>query len=304
MTKLFFILYLFFSIRIPAQESKKSSDVMNGYRLSDYKDFEKKWKLITVRYRKDTGEMRFTYANDLAYKNLMKNTKDYPDGSVFAKVGIKTLDDPAFISSAVPAGARRYQLMVRNKQKHTDTDGWGYALFDAQAMPFPEPQGQQVAACAACHRIVPERNYVFSQLMESSPLFKKTSANQPDKSFNRNIEDRIPFKEISVSELPKPLQSKLVNKTGKVRIVNHEITQAVFQGTLDEIRPTLSREAARTKKPAILLSDDHLSFSLVYVENEDSRCQDSGKTGIYMKAIISTKTNEVPFNEINFCWTE
>src|SRR6185436_10943563 len=59
-------------------------DEMNGYKLSDFPDFEKKWKLVTVRFRKDTGEMRFTYANDLAFENLQKGVIDYPDGAIFA----------------------------------------------------------------------------------------------------------------------------------------------------------------------------------------------------------------------------
>ena len=93
---------------------------MNGYKLSDYEGFEKKWRLVTVRYRKDTGEMRFTYANPKAWNALLKRSKDYPDGAVFAKIGIITMEDPAFPSSAVPAGTRRYQLMVRNKKKHAE----------------------------------------------------------------------------------------------------------------------------------------------------------------------------------------
>ena len=98
---------------------------MSGYTFNDYRDFQKNWKLVTVRYRKDTDEMRFTYANDLAYSTLMSGKTDYPDGAVFAKIGFKTEPDPAFSSSAVPSGIRRYQFMVRDSKKHTSTNGWG-----------------------------------------------------------------------------------------------------------------------------------------------------------------------------------
>ena len=108
-------------------------DRMNGFALQDYADFQKKWPLVTVRFRKDTGELRFTYANDIAYKALKKGATEYPDGAVFAKIGIMTEEDPAFTSSAVPSGARRFQLMVHDAKKFPETHGWGFALFDARA---------------------------------------------------------------------------------------------------------------------------------------------------------------------------
>src|SRR4051812_4515226 len=49
---------------------KEPATEMNGHSLREFVGFEKNWKLVTVRFRKDTGELRFTYANDLAWKNL------------------------------------------------------------------------------------------------------------------------------------------------------------------------------------------------------------------------------------------
>ena len=130
---------------------------MSGYKLDQFKNFENTWKLVTVRFRKDTGELRFTYANSLAWKTLSSNNRNYPDGSVFAKIGIATQEDPAFTSSAVPSGARRYQFMVRNAKKHQDTEGWGYALFDKNGKTFPGEPKVASQACAACHHLVPDR---------------------------------------------------------------------------------------------------------------------------------------------------
>jgi len=134
---------------------------MNGIRHSTYRGFDKNWRLVTVRYRKDSGEMRFTYANKLAWKNLLARTKDYSEGAVFAKISVITEDDPRFISSAVPAGAQRIQYMVRNKTKYADTGGWGYALFDADGKTFAEEPKMKSQACAACHLIVADLGHVF-----------------------------------------------------------------------------------------------------------------------------------------------
>jgi hypothetical protein len=54
-------------------------------------------------------------------------TCDRQNGAVFGKVGYVTESDPRFESSSVPAGARRIQLMIRNKSRHKDAKGWGYA---------------------------------------------------------------------------------------------------------------------------------------------------------------------------------
>lgn len=73
---------------------------MNGYSLSQFPDFIKKWHFVTVRYRKDAHEMRFSYANDKAWETLQAGAKKYPDGAVFAKLGIMTQEDLAFSASA------------------------------------------------------------------------------------------------------------------------------------------------------------------------------------------------------------
>ncbi|MGZ3690519.1 MAG: cytochrome P460 family protein [Pseudobdellovibrio sp.] len=297
----------------PAQENAEiktfKKDEMNGYKLSDFPDFEKKWKLVTVRFRKDTGEMRFTYANDQALETLLKGATDYPDGAVFAKIGIKTSEDPAFPSSAVPAGARRYQFMVRDKKKFASTEGWGYVLFDKGGTIYPEDVGTQTAACAACHRIIPERGYVFSQMMELA-VFKD---NQPVKAGKKEIpfSEKIKFKEINVAQLPEELKTEIPKSYKKAQQVDHEISQFLFQGTLDEIKPLLSEQAVKTKQPALILSADKKTYALVYIENLEIQCEQEGKKGFFMKAVstspqtgTATSTQQKNINyENRYCWT-
>lgn len=269
-----------------------AGDQMNGIRLDAYKDFQKNWHLVTVRYRKDTGEMRVTYANPKAWQVLKEGKTDYSDGAIFAKIGIATSEDAAFSSSVVPSGARRYQFMVRDKKKYKDTDGWGYALFDSQGKTLPESEKTQAVACAACHRLVPERAFVFSQPWNISAWAKSAGVEELA---------HLKFTDIAKTKLPKAVQALLPSGATKVRAVDGALQDQLFQGTLDEIKPALSREAAINKTPALLLSRDQTRFSLVIENTSGSACNKG--PGIEMLAI---NTNHQPvsqeYTRLSFCY--
>ena len=267
---LFVFLFLSSVLRAEVMTSKVyKTDEMNGFKLSDFPEFEKKWKLVTVRFRKDTGEMRFTYANDIAYQNLVKGVIDYPEGSVFAKIGIKTAEDSAFPSSAVPAGARRYQFMVKDKKKFASTEGWGYVLFDKGGTIYPEDPATQSAACAACHRIVPERGFVFSQMMELSVFKGGPEAAKKEVPYT----EKIKFKTVKKDELP------------------------------EAIKKEIPKEAINSKGPAFIVSPDGKTFALVFVENFEVMCEIEGKKGYFMKAVSTSGPGGVPNYENRYCWT-
>jgi hypothetical protein len=283
-----------------SKEDLIKKDEMNGIKLADYKNFEKKWKLVTVRFRKDTGEMRFTYANDLAYKNLLKGSTNYPEGSIFSKIGIKTTEDKSFPSSAVPAGARRYQFMVRNKKKFASTDGWGYALFDKEGLIFPETTETQSVACAACHRIVPERGFVFSELMDISYGVSSKKNIVPAKS--TEFAEKIKFNEVEISKIPDNVKAWLPKDATVVQKLEHQITRFLFQGTLDEIKPALTAQSIKTKMPTVLISDDNQSYALVYIENKNIFCDQEGKKGYFIKAVSFSVAQKDKPSENRYCW--
>jgi len=295
---------LLFSVSIWAEENSHAAklykfDEMNGIKFSDYPDFEKKWKLVTVRYRKDTGEMRLTYANDLAFEHLLKGSKDYPEGSVFAKIGIKTVEDKAFPSSAVPGSARRFQFMVRDKKKFDSTDGWGYALFDKSGKIYPEDQAVQSAACAACHRIVPDRGYVFSEVMELSLFQGEKTKTKKETHYSQ----RIKFREITYDKLPDLIRKEVPATTKSAKQIDHEISKFLFQGTLDEIKPLLAEESVKTKMPVFIIGPDNKTFAVVFIENHEIMCEQEGKKGYFMKAVSSSLGTATPNYENRFCWT-
>lgn len=297
-----FLIALSFAFNVSAEDAASKLykfDEMNGIKFSDYLNFEKDWRLVTVRFRKDTGEMRLTYANDLAFQYLLKGAKDYPEGSVFAKIGIKTVEDKAFPSSAVPAGARRYQFMVRDKKKFETTDGWGYALFDKSGKIYPEDQAVQSAACAACHRIVPERGYVFSELMELSLFNGEKAAAKKDTHYS----ERIKFQEVKYDKLPDLIKKEVPASYKTAKQIVHEISKFLFQGTLDEIKPLLAEESVKSKLPVFIMGADNKTFAVVFIENLEIMCEQEGKKGYFMKAVSSSLGNASPNYENRFCWT-
>lgn len=233
-------------------------DKMNGYSISDFKDFEKKWKLVTVRFRKDTDEMRWTFANDLAWKTLESGSIQYPNGAIFSKIGIRTSPDSQFQSSAVPQGARRYQFMIRDTEKFKNTGGWGYVIFDVNGKTFSEDPKIVEQSCYACHKLVDNRGQVFSQPFQIAP-FTKIAFLSEGKGFKT-----ISFEWRSRKSLPQAIVQILPAKIQKIRVVsNEEISKNLFQGALDEIKPSLERESFESTSPVAIISPDGLRYSIV-----------------------------------------
>lgn len=266
----------------------RAEEKMSGYGLSQFGDFESSWRQVTVRYRVDTSEMRFTFANPAAWKVLDAGGTDYPDGAIFAKIGLVSESDPAFESSKVPSGTRRYQFMVRDRKKHASTGGWGYAIFYENDRP-KESEATVTNACYACHRVVAHRGDVFSQKLtfrkkETFPGWKK-GADQ--KLSETSVSGGVPFLDANMSEQPLALRKFVPTSVKKLRLVGGEIPKHVFSGTLDEIRPALAKESLRSGLPAALVSHDGKDFSVVY-QHTTARgtCQDlGGGTGVLMKGL-------------------
>jgi hypothetical protein len=286
----------------PAHKSHVGKSTMNGYSLKQFGDFIKEWHFVTVRYRRDTGEMRLTYANDKAWKALQEGAKEYPDGAVFAKVGIMTQEDPNFVSSVEPMGARRYQLMVKDSKKHTKTDGWGYALFNEGGFTFEEDPEVQTQSCHACHQLVPERDYVFSKIMRLE--VGKVPPSRPPSDARRDF-SKIKFVTMKRKDLPAKLRNVVPENFSEVRVVDHAMVRNMFQGTIDEIRPTLGQEALRAKKPAVLVNEPGTRFSMVVPVFEGETCKaGEGKKGINMMAIYTIKpgaAEDFPLTQLHYC---
>lgn len=250
---------------------------MNDIALKDYAKFWDKWRLVTVRFREDTKEMRFTYANDLAYKALLSGAREFPDGSVFGKFGALTEADPGFTSSVVPTGKQRFQLMVKNKKKYSKTGGWGYALFDAKGVTYKEDEKLQTQACHACHSIVKSSDFVFSRPIALAP----SRAYNPGSESKAAPLTRVQFAK-RTTKIPAGLMLILKQNGQNQKFISEvvgSLHEHSFLGTLDEILPTLDEEARRAKAPAALISKSGDFSVAIPVAGSMNNCPE-GKQGV------------------------
>lgn len=259
-----------------------TNDTMNGYSLKDFPDFERKWHFVTPRYRKDLSQIRLVYANDIAWKAMLAGTSDYPDGAVFAKIAFGTHDDPSFTSSVIPSNTMRYQFMVRNHKKHKDTDGWGYAIFDGKGRGTEQDVDTNSQACAACHAIVPERGFVFSVPISASLGTSSVKFSAPDSP------GKPTFITEKADKMPPNVREILPAGTKDVRQMKHARLEATGSADkLGEMRPMLSKEAVRTRKPAVLVNQDASALAAAYVDETASAClTGDGKKGELVKEFL------------------
>jgi Cytochrome P460 len=247
---------------------------MNGIRFSDYADSLDTWKLVTVHYRTDTGELRFAYANSKAYATLMAGSIDYPDGAAFAKISVISGDDPAFIDSKIPIGALRDQFMVRDKVRYAATGGWGFALFNERQLQAyadakqsvtapghlasPEPESTDV--CFACHQVVKDRGYVFSFPAHLKPGVP---------AILRGSTPVMSFTDYRIGKLPENLRRLLPQGTMTVRFLVTPSQQPEHLIFIGEFRPMLIHEAAQTELPALFFSDSSGAYIAVIPLKQD-----------------------------------
>lgn len=276
----------------PAPEHWAGRTEMNGLKFATYKGFWEDWKLLTVRYRLDNREQRFVYANAKALKALKERTP-YPDGAAFGKIGFSSMGDPAFESSLEPRHVNRMQIMLKDSGKFKETDGWGYALFDGTGRTFAEDPAKTTIACHACHKLVPDRDFVFSR---SVNYFGSL---QPEESVFRA---GLPFEDVKVAELPERLKKKIPKQYISARSLGGMIRKFLFQGTLDEIRPALINQALEKGTPALLMSEDGSRFTAVWkVEKKKSCPPGSDGTELVIFQTLLDNQGREQLHESSFC---
>lgn len=249
---------------------------MNGISYKDYAHFSKEWELVTVRYREDTQELRFTYANRTAQKIISKvvssEAVEYPKGAVFAKVSYFTARDPLFASSRVPSVSKRIQFMVRDPSRYSGTQGWGYALFNSEGKTLNGEPKAMANACAACHQMVKNRGYVFSQPIG---VFARGAFGGASGQHGGIDSNPIRFEEVARTQLPQTMARNITVPGKRIFLLRGALEEKLFEGTLNEVLPTLIEKARAVQAPAGLVSSDGRLFSVAYL---DSNLKDCGKS--------------------------
>jgi len=222
----------------------------NGIDLVSLDRFWENWKLIDTRYRTDNGEQRFVWANDIAYQAMKEHAAVYPDGAMFGKIAFQASIDPAFPASLEPDSFSRLQIMKRDSKAYPDTDGWGYAVIMGSKNSQAATEDSQTAlACHACHRLVPDRNFVFSK----SPFMIEGPGHPavPRDGGAAGLRPRFSLKE--VGDLDDVQQSILVTVAGHKKTDSIQyLAMPMFAGSANESVIVLSKFA----------NDEHSVFYL------------------------------------------
>lgn len=135
----------------------------NGVQYTD--DF-KNWKVISMSTLFDNS-IRVIYGNDIAVKAIeTENFHPWPDGSIVVKSVWKQQE---LSNGEIRAGEFiNAQFMVKDTEKYTDTEGWGFAKFSGKDLhPTGKSESFAKESCIACHRQLAEKTgYLFDVPMK------------------------------------------------------------------------------------------------------------------------------------------
>ena len=157
---------------ISAQD-KYTLKVPNGLAFSDFKGYEG-WSVIAIS--QNGGVIAAILGNPViieAYRaGIPANGKPFPDGSKMAKVHwTPKKNEIAPGQPTVPGPQHDVDFMVKDSKRFADSGGWGYGAFEYSAAsdaftPAPQadspPQANDAKCGFACHTVVKNRDYVFT----------------------------------------------------------------------------------------------------------------------------------------------
>jgi hypothetical protein len=253
--------------------------VMNGITFDSVDGFWDKWHLVTVRYREDSKQMRFIYANNIAWDEIEKSRingivypSEYKDGSSFAKVAMSLKKDELFMSSLIPENASRYQIMVKDSIKYKNTRGWGYALFSRDVKdPLYKNINKKEAedatvACALCHEQAATRGYVFiGELNFSNNINRIKNINPTIKDKSHSILNFVDEDTESLKNIFPFIEDKKIN-------ISTLSINTNFSGFFHESIPTLIERGKILNMPIAIASKNKDSWIISYADQENKNC--------------------------------
>jgi hypothetical protein len=153
-------------------QDKYTVTVPGGLAFSEFRGYES-WEVVSIS--QDGPVIAAILANSVmieAYKaGVPGNGKPFPDGSKMAKVHWLPTKMAAFPAATVPGKQHDVDFMVRDSKRFQDSGGWGWAVFERDTttgefrpgtMSGTPPQGNDAKCGFACHTIVKNRDFVFT----------------------------------------------------------------------------------------------------------------------------------------------
>jgi hypothetical protein len=163
-----------FGARAISGKDKYALKVPGGLAFSEFRGYED-WAVIAIS--ENQGLIAVILGNPVmieAFKEgVPGNGKPFPDGAKMAKIHWNPKKQEAYPGQpTVPGAQHDVDFMVKDSKRFADSGGWGWAVFDYEAasdtfMPgtlADKPPQENDAKCGfACHTIVKERDYVFTE---------------------------------------------------------------------------------------------------------------------------------------------
>ena len=120
------------------------------------------YQIVASHFRKDKNEIRYILANPVAYNAIRAEKSVMPDGSKIVKIGWSVNDMGSFPAALEANKIERVEYMIKDKTKHTESDGWGYARFVKKDGKY-SAWGGDIQSCVSCHAVVKSNDAVFTK---------------------------------------------------------------------------------------------------------------------------------------------
>ena len=156
-----------------AAEDKYTVKVPGGLAFSDFRGYEG-WQAISTS--RNGSVVAMILGNPVmidAYRaGIPGSGKPVPDGAKMAKIHWVPKQNQFFPEASVPGNLLNVDFMEKDTKRFADSGGWGYAVFDYDAVSDTfkpgttagtPPQGNDAKCGFACHTRVKSRDYVFTE---------------------------------------------------------------------------------------------------------------------------------------------
>jgi hypothetical protein len=154
-------------------QDKYTLKVQNGLAFSEFKGYED-WPVVSIS--ENGGLISVILGNrtmiDAYRAGVPGNGKPFPDGARMAKIHWNPKKNEAYPGQpTVPNTQHDIDFMVKDSKRFADSGGWGYAEFEYEASSDTfrvgtttdsPPQGNDAKCGFACHTLVKNRDYVFT----------------------------------------------------------------------------------------------------------------------------------------------
>jgi len=154
-------------------QNKYTVKVPNGLAFSEFRGYEN-WAVVAIS--ENGGVIAAIVGNPVMinayHSGIPGNGRPFPDGAKMAKIHWKPQKKEAEPGGPiVPGSLGNVDFMVKDSRRFADSGGWGWGAFEYDAAtdtftPPTEantpPQGHDAKCGFACHSIVRDRDYMFT----------------------------------------------------------------------------------------------------------------------------------------------